>query len=214
MVDMGIIVCENILKHLNEASPDENKLEVIYKAASEVGGAVLTAVSTTVVSFLPVFTMTGAEGKLFKPLAFTKTFALISSVIVALTIIPPAAHVLFTRKAALKKLRLYLLGGLLAVAAVIGAFWLTWGIGVLIGAIAIYHLSRDYIPKRMNSLLPIIANAVAVILVGIILANHWLPLGSDKGMLRNLLFVAILIGGLLPYFSEILSSHFRLVPQA
>jgi Cu(I)/Ag(I) efflux system membrane protein CusA/SilA len=200
MVDMGIIVCENILKHLNEASPDENKLEVIYKAASEVGGAVLTAVSTTVVSFLPVFTMTGAEGKLFKPLAFTKTFALISSVIVALTIIPPAAHVLFTRKAALKKLRLYLLGGLLAVAAVIAAFWLTWWIGVLIGAIAIYHLSRDYIPKRMNSLLPIIANAVAVILVGIILANHWLPLGSDKGMLRNLLFVAILIGGLLLFF--------------
>jgi Cu(I)/Ag(I) efflux system membrane protein CusA/SilA len=61
MVDMGIIICENILKHLDEAGPDDNKLEVIYKAASEVGGAVLTAVSTTVVSFLPVFTMTGAE---------------------------------------------------------------------------------------------------------------------------------------------------------
>ena len=56
----------------------------------------LTAVSTTVISFLPVFTMIGAEGKLFRPLAFTKTFALIASVIVALTIIPPAAHLLFT----------------------------------------------------------------------------------------------------------------------
>ena len=200
MVDMGIIICENILKHLNEARPDDNKLEVVYKAASEVGGAVLTAVSTTVVSFLPVFTMTGAEGKLFKPLAFTKTFALIASVIVALTIIPPAAHILFTRKAALKKLRLYVLGGLLIVAAVVAAKWLIWWIGVLIGAIAIYHLSRDYIPKRMNSLLPIIANVLAVVLVGIILANHWLPLGSDKGMLRNLVFVALLIGGLLLFF--------------
>ena len=200
MVDMGIIICENILKHLNEARPDDNKLEVVYKAASEVGGAVLTAVSTTVVSFLPVFTMTGAEGKLFKPLAFTKTFALIASVIVALTIIPPAAHILFTRKAALKKLRLYALGGLLLVAAVVAAKWLIWWIGVLIGAIAIYHLSRDYIPKRMNSLMPIIANALAVVLVGIILANHWLPLGSDKGMLRNLVFVALLIGGLLLFF--------------
>jgi len=200
MVDMGIIICENILKHLNEARPDDNKLEVVYKAASEVGGAVLTAVSTTVVSFLPVFTMTGAEGKLFKPLAFTKTFALIASVIVALTIIPPAAHILFTRKAALKKLRLYALGGLLLVAAVVAAKWLIWWIGVLIGAIAIYHLSRDYIPKRMNSLLPIIANVLAVVLVGIILANHWLPLGSDKGMLRNLVFVALLIGGLLLFF--------------
>jgi Cu(I)/Ag(I) efflux system membrane protein CusA/SilA len=200
MVDMGIIVCENIMKHLNETGPDDNKLEVVFKAASEVGGAVLTAVSTTVVSFLPVFTMTGAEGKLFKPLAFTKTFALIASVVVALTIIPPAAHILFTRKAARKNLRRYILGGLLFAAAVVAAKWITWWIGVLIGAIAIYHLSRNYIPKKMNSLLPIIANALAVILVGIILANHWLPLGSDKGILRNLVFVALLIGGLLLFF--------------
>ena len=200
MVDMGIIICENILKHLDEAGSDDNKLEVIFKAASEVGGAVLTAVSTTVVSFLPVFTMTGAEGKLFKPLAFTKTFALIASVIVALTIIPPAAHILFTRKTAHKKLKRYILGGLLIVVAIIATYRLTWWIGVLIGVIGFYNLSRDYIPKRMNSLLPLIANAVAVVLVGIILANHWLPLGSDKGMVRNLMFVAFLIGGLLLFF--------------
>jgi Cu(I)/Ag(I) efflux system membrane protein CusA/SilA len=200
MVDMGIIVCENILKHLDEAGPDDNKLEVVFKAASEVGGAVLTAVSTTIVSFLPVFTMTGAEGKLFKPLAFTKTFALIASVIVALTIIPPAAHILFTKKAALKKLKRYILGGLLIVVAVIAAFRLTWWIGVLIGTIGFYHLSRDYIPKRVNSFLPLIANAAAVVLVGIILANHWLPLGSDRGMVRNLVFVSFLIGGLLLFF--------------
>jgi len=68
MVDMGIVICENILKRLDEAAPDENKLDVVYLAATEVGGAVLTAVATTVVSFLPVFTMTGPEGKLFKPL--------------------------------------------------------------------------------------------------------------------------------------------------
>jgi len=200
MVDMGIIICENILKHLNEAGPDDNKLEVVFKAASEVGGAVLTAVSTTVVSFLPVFTMTGAEGKLFKPLAFTKTFALIASVIVALTVIPPAAHILFTRKTTLKKLRRYVLGGLLIIAAVVAAIVLTWWTGVLIGAIGIYHLSRDYIPKKMNSFLPIFANALVVIVVGIILANHWLPLGADKGILQNLVFVAILIGGLLLFF--------------
>ncbi|MBN1804792.1 MAG: efflux RND transporter permease subunit [Sedimentisphaerales bacterium] len=200
MVDMGIIICENILKHLNEAGPEDNKLEVVFKAASEVGGAVLTAVSTTVVSFLPVFTMTGAEGKLFKPLAFTKTFALISSVIVALTIIPPAAHILFTIKTSIKKLSRYISAGLFIVAAVIAALWLIWWIGILIGAIAIYHLSRDYVPKRMNSLLPVIANALAVVLVGIILASHWLPLGSDKGILRNFFFVAMLIGGLLLFF--------------
>ena len=200
MVDMGIIICENILRHLDEAQPDDDNLDVIYRATSEVGGAVLTAVSTTVVSFLPVFTMTGAEGKLFKPLAFTKTFALIASVVVALTIIPPVAHILFTRKAGSKKLRRYLLGAVLIAAAAVAAYWLAWWIGVLIGAIGLYHLSRDYIPKRVNSILPLIANGAAVILVGIILANHWLPLGSEKGMLRNLVFVACLIGGLLLFF--------------
>ena len=200
MVDMGIIVCENILRHLDDASPDDDKLEVIYRAVGEVGGAVLTAVSTTIVSFLPVFTMTGAEGKLFKPLAFTKTFALIASVVVALTIIPPVAHILFTRKAGSKKLMRYLLGAMLIAAAAIAAFRLAWWIGVLIGAIALYHLSRDYIPKRVNSVLPLIANGLAVVLVGIILANHWLPLGSEKGAVRNLVFVACLIGGLLLFF--------------
>jgi Cu(I)/Ag(I) efflux system membrane protein CusA/SilA len=200
MVDMGIIVCENILRHLNDAGSDDNKLEVIYKAASEVGGAVLTAVSTTVVSFLPVFTMTGAEGKLFKPLAFTKTFALIASVVVALTIIPPVAHILFTRKTGSKKLRRYLLGAVLIAAAAIATLWLAWWIGVLIGAIGLYHLSRDYIPKRVNSILPLIANGVTVLLVGVILANHWLPLGAEKGAVRNLVFVACLIGGLLLFF--------------
>src|SRR6056297_1815393 len=70
-------------------------LNVVHRAASEVGGAVLTAVLTTVVSFLPVFTMIGAEGKLFKPLAYTKTFALIASIVIALTVLPPVAYLLF-----------------------------------------------------------------------------------------------------------------------
>ena len=98
IVDMGIITSENILKRLDEAEDGSSRLETIQAAATEVGGAVLTAVSTTVVSFLPVFTMEAAEGKLFKPLAFTKTFALIASVIVALTVIPPFAHLFFTRR--------------------------------------------------------------------------------------------------------------------
>ncbi len=108
IVDMGIIVSENILKHLDAAKPGENRLEVIFRAVSEIGSAVLTAVSTTVVSFLPVFTMTAAEGKLFKPLAFTKTFALIASIIVALTVIPPFAHLLFRGRFESKKLMRFL----------------------------------------------------------------------------------------------------------
>ena len=119
MVDMGIIMCENILKHLDEAAPEENSLDVIFRATREVSGAITTAVSTTIVSFLPVFTMIGAEGKLFKPLAFTKTFALFSSVIVALTIIPPVAHILFTTKIRTQRLKQFFLSGLIAVGIVI-----------------------------------------------------------------------------------------------
>ena len=63
-------------------------------ATSEVGGAVLTAVATTVIGFLPVFTLVAAEGKLFRPLAFTKTFALLAAVLVAVVVIPPVAHLL------------------------------------------------------------------------------------------------------------------------
>ena len=200
MVDMGIIICENILKRLDEAGPDDNPLEVVYLAATEVGGAVVTAVATTVVSFLPVFTMTGPEGKLFKPLAYTKTFALIASIIVALTIIPPAAHILFIKRLTLKKTKRYVLGALLIVAAVIAALWLNGWIAVLIGTVGLYHLVRERIPKKVNSLLPLIVNLLAVVLVGIILTGHWLPLGPAKGMVRNMIFVVLLIGGLLLFF--------------
>jgi len=98
IVDMGIVLCENILNRLQSADPDEPPLEVVFRATTEVGSAVLTAVATTVVGFLPVFSMIGAEGKLFRPLAFTKTFALVGSIVVALLLIPPFALMLFPAK--------------------------------------------------------------------------------------------------------------------
>jgi Cu(I)/Ag(I) efflux system membrane protein CusA/SilA len=72
IVDMGVVLIENILKHLDEASGEEDRLEVVYRACTEVSGAVVTAVLTTVVSFLPILTMEAAEGKLFQPLAYTR----------------------------------------------------------------------------------------------------------------------------------------------
>ena len=133
IVDMGIIVCENILKHLGEAGPDESRLVVVHRATSEVGGAVLTAVATTIVGFLPVFFMTGAEGKLFRPLAFTKTFALIASVVVALTIIPAGAHLLMRGRAKKKRRgiggRVLLILAVLAVGLLLAAKWRPLGPG-------------------------------------------------------------------------------------
>ena len=206
MVDMGIILCENILKHLEEAEPDEDRLEVVFRASSEVGGAVVTAVSTTIVSFLPVFTMIGAEGKLFKPLAFTKSFALAASVIVALTIIPPVAHVLFTTRVPTRLLKQILYFGLILGGFVIGV-WFTWWSGVILVALGVYKLVEVSLParfehweRRMHHSGLLLANGGAVLFVGVVLTEDWLPLGPEKGFLRNVIFVAALVGGLLAFF--------------
>jgi len=205
MVDMGIILCENILKHLDEADEDESRLEVIYRAASEVGSAIVTAVSTTIISFLPVFTMIGAEGKLFKPLAFTKTFALAASVIVALTIIPPAAHILFTARIETRRLRQVLYLGLIVAGVVVGIA-LAWWAGAIMAALGGYKLVEESLPprkeqlrSRMHGLGRLMVTAAAVLLVGMLLTEGWLPLGPEKGFLRNFIFVAVLIGGLLAF---------------
>jgi len=201
MVDMGIVICENILRHLDEAPPKADRLMVIHRAASEVGGAVLTAVSTTVVSFLPVFTMIGAEGKLFKPLAFTKTFALIASVIVALTIIPPAAHLLFCAGTSLtgRKIR-GLLHLLLVLIGITAGFLLNWWVGAIFVLFGIYYLAKDYLPDSVMRFVPWVANLLAVLFVGLILSKHWEPIGPERGLMKNFIFVAGLVAGLLGFF--------------
>jgi Cu(I)/Ag(I) efflux system membrane protein CusA/SilA len=222
MVDMGIILCENILRHLEEAeeksraAAGENalssglsrldSLEVIHRASTEVGSAVVTAVSTTIVSFLPVFTMIGAEGKLFKPLAFTKTFALGASVIVALTVIPPAAHLLFTARVKTRVLKQFLYAGLVGSGIVIGV-WLAWWAGLIVAALGAYKLAEESLPPRFDTWKPrirwggvLFTNGAAVLVIGVLLTADWLPLGPHKGFLRNLIFVTVCIGGLLGFF--------------
>jgi Cu(I)/Ag(I) efflux system membrane protein CusA/SilA len=99
MVDMGIIILENIYDHLSDWEANGSKgghkhrLVVIRDSAAEVVPAVITAVTTTIVSFLPVFLLTGRDHRLFSPLAWTKTFALASSLIVAVTVVPMLCRV-------------------------------------------------------------------------------------------------------------------------
>ncbi len=196
MVDMGVVICENILRHLDQSKESENKLEAIFRATTEVGSAILTAVATTVVSFLPVFTMTAAEGKLFKPLAFTKTFALIASVIVALTIIPPFAHLLFTGKIRGQTLRNWVHCGLI-IAGILLTFMFSWWVGIIIFGFGIYHFIAELLPDTTRRWIPMLVNGLALLVVVTILSNHWLPLGPDKGELTNWVFVVALLGGIL-----------------
>src|SRR3989338_7081930 len=93
LVDMGIIMTENTYRRLitekdEITSGRKSRLEVVFGAASEVGSAVMTAILTTVVSFIPVFALEAQEGKLFHPLAWTKTLVLLASVVIALTLTP------------------------------------------------------------------------------------------------------------------------------
>jgi copper/silver efflux system protein len=102
MVDMGIIVSENIYQHLSdwEAGASDadgqrpDRADVIYDATVEVAPAVLTAVATTIVSFLPVFFLTGRDYRLFSPLAYTKTFAIAAAMLAAITIVPALCRLL------------------------------------------------------------------------------------------------------------------------
>ena len=207
IVDVGVVICENILRHLDEAPSDTPRLEVIHRAASEVGSAILTAVATTVISFLPVFTMIGAEGKLFKPLAFTKTFALVASIFIALTVIPAAAHILFCGKVSGRKLRAVLYGVLAAVGLglagygvlVMGSAMIAAS-GIALVLFAVYWMFEARIPEGVRKLAPWVVNGVVVLLVGVLLSRYWEPLGPERGLLRNFIFVGGLVGVLLGFF--------------
>jgi Cu(I)/Ag(I) efflux system membrane protein CusA/SilA len=205
MVDVGVILAENMIRHL-----DDDKLrlrddgtaftinEVVYNATTEVSGAILTAVLTTIISFVPVFTMIGAEGKLFRPLAFTKTMALSASLVIALFIIPPLAAYLF-RKTTLKNSFRHFLNSTLIVtgiAIIISGYWLgsiviTFGITGLLGVFNI-------LDKKKVNLINIIISSAAIVCL---LADYWRPLGFDRSILINLVFVAIICFGILGIFS-------------
>jgi Cu(I)/Ag(I) efflux system membrane protein CusA/SilA len=98
LVDMGIIMSENSYRHLVLDGGKRPRLEVILEASKEVSSAVMTAILTTVVSFIPVFALEAQEGKLFRPLAYTKTFALLASVFIALTLTPTLCFYLLRGK--------------------------------------------------------------------------------------------------------------------
>ena len=208
IVDMGIVVSENILRHLKEeteALRPPSRLsfargfDVVHRAASEVGGAVLTAVLTTVVSFLPVFTMLGAEGKLFKPLAYTKTLALLASIVIALTLLPSLAHVLFCGRVSSKKLRNGL-HVLLLVAGLLVGIKVSWVAGAVLALFGLYHLLEGRVPARLRKMGPVLATVLAIVMVGVFLSNYWEPLGGERGGIRNFIFVAVLMGALLLFF--------------
>ncbi|WP_417857214.1 efflux RND transporter permease subunit [Xanthomarina gelatinilytica] len=239
MVDVGVILSENIIRHLDEnenviptergtsnekrefsearsqdvalhaVQNDKRSInQIVYNATAEVSGAIVTAVMTTIISFIPVFTMIGAEGKLFRPLAFTKTFALTASIIVALFLIPPFAAFLFRRKRIKTSFKTILNGALIAfgIIALVYGYWLGL-ILIAFGTTALLNLQNKITDKQTN-LVNIIISASAIVFL---LAEYWRPLGVDKSIFWNLIFVSVICFGLLGVFSLFISYYTRIL---
>ncbi|RBP32950.1 Cu(I)/Ag(I) efflux system membrane protein CusA/SilA [Oceanihabitans sediminis] len=208
MVDVGVILSENIIRHLDDDDGKESINTVVYNATAEVSGAIVTAVMTTIISFIPVFTMIGAEGKLFRPLAFTKTFALTASILVALFLIPPFAAFLFRRKS-IKKSFSYILNTALILAGIAGLFYGYW-LGIVLIAFGVTGILKlqDIVDAKRANLINIVISASAIVFL---LAEYWRPLGVDKSIFWNLIFVGVICFGLLGAFSLFIKFYTRIL---
>jgi Cu(I)/Ag(I) efflux system membrane protein CusA/SilA len=88
MVDAAIVMIENAHKHLERAPPGADRLELMINSAREVGPALFLSLLIITISFLPVFVLEEQEGRLFKPLAYTKTFAMAGAALLSVTLVP------------------------------------------------------------------------------------------------------------------------------
>jgi len=209
MVDVGIVLTENIIEHVAPGQTPRERLESVYRGAAEVGGAVLTAVATTVIGFLPVFAMEGAEGKLFRPLAFTKTFALIASIVLALMVIPAAAYALLGggRSRGPRKPWSTLARALVPCAVGL-ALALAWSVlaGVVIGVFGLGRAWAHRLPDRPRRLVERGAGLAAALAVALVLAARWQPVGVGA-TLANGLFTVVVLAGVLGAFALLVRGY-------
>ena len=200
MVDIGIVDVENILRHLdmpeNKGIRGKNLLGVIYLATTEVRAAVVTSIATTIVSFLPVFAMQAAEGKLFHPLALTKTFALVSAFLLGIIILPTLTYLFFSIRIDTQKIRKVWNGALVVAGILFIMIWDTWPALALI-AIGINNIVDYKWPDYRRDLPNYINIAITVLVASWYLTIEWLPLGAHNSILANFLFVGGIIGVIL-----------------
>ncbi len=224
MVDMSIVFTENIVEHLRRAPPGSKRSAVVRRAAAEVAPAVLTATTTTIVGFLPIFGLTAAEGKLFRPLAFTKTFAMAAALLIAMLVLPALAHLLL-RKEETKPAKRLSLGRALSRPE----RWVDWALlllgltitarahlalGLIICLLSLARLSTPLLADKHKQLPNHLAVVVTVLVLLVALADYWLPLGPGRGMMLNRLFVAVMIASLLGSFALFLRIYPRLLRWA
>ncbi len=225
IVDMGIIITDNVLRQLKDR-PDAPLARVINDGVTEVASAIVTAITTTVISFLPVFVMTGAEGKLFTPLAYTKTFVLMASVLLALTLVPLVLEFLLQPRRRwrsgwhwmLLAVSLLIVGGikswrgvtLIALLPAAAGLWYLW-VQHLPVVLHCKQRARERLPDWAAQIAPYWPVWLAVFLLVLVTARFWQPLGPVAGTLRNILFVSMLFGFVLGLFAIFLRFYDRLL---
>jgi copper/silver efflux system protein len=214
MVDIGIVDVENILRHLeipeNHGIRGKKLMNVIYQATTEVRAAVVTSIATTIVSFLPVFAMQAQEGKLFHPLAFTKTFALLSAFILGIVVLPTLVHIFFNISFDRKKIKKIWNGSLIVAGFVFAIFWKMWP-SLAITAVGINNLLDYRWAERRKEIPNYINIFITVLFATWYLSIEWLPLGAHNSEFVNFIFVVgiisfILLGliSMIHYYENIL----------
>ena len=193
MVDIGIVDVENILRHLempeNKGIRGKQLMTVIYNATTEVRDAVVTSIATTIVSFLPVFAMEAAEGKLFHPLALTKTFALISAFVLGIVVLPTLVHIFFNIRFDAKKIKRIWNGSLILAGLVFIVIYQSW-LSVALIAIGVNNLLEYRWPEKRKEFTGYINIVITVFVAVFFLSEEWLPLGAHNSLVANFLFVA------------------------
>jgi len=217
MVDVGVVFTENIIRHTglpqNVGAKGKKLMEVIYTATTEVAPAVITAIATTVISFMPVFAMEAAEGKLFRPLAFTKTFVMLSAMVVGLVIIPALAHFIFSIKVDRKKIR-QALNIALAVSGLSFIFFGKYFLAAAIVAIALNNFFAYRWKESRKNFVNFINIAVILIVVVKFLNQEWMPLGAQNSEFINFAFVGLMIAIVLGLLSSIIYFYPRILTWA
>ena len=210
LVDLGIILSENVLRYLERAPEGESKLKTIYLATAEVSGAILTAVGTTIISFLPVFTLEAAEGKLFGPLAYTKSFVLLAAALITLFILPALTHWAFNWKSLPSKLSRYFYYSLLLLGPILA--WFTWPwAGWLLFSYGAIHSASTHYPEKVESKKSLLIISVTLVAVSWLLTTLWMPLGVSVSTFLNFVCIALLLGLVLGGFSGFIRIYPRIL---
>jgi len=204
MVDIGIVFTENIVRHLE--LPENSNLskkqydDLILRATTEVAPAIITALLTTIISFLPVFAMEAAEGKLFRPLAFTKTFAIVASMLLGLMVLPTLAKWIFSLKLNTPKSRKIGNGILIGAGLFLVVAWGTWP-ALALSLVGINNLTVHLWKEPWQRYQKYVNLVIALLVALYYLTEEWLPLGAQNHFGLNFIFIVLTVGFVLGILS-------------